>query len=33
VLTEAWAIEPDWGLLPWLTTVTGSRRGEVSALR
>ena len=33
ILSEAWAIEPDWGLLLWLTMVTGSRRGEVSALR
>lgn len=33
LLSEAWAIDPDWGLLLWLTMVTGSRRGEVSALR
>ena len=33
MLSEAWASDPDWGLLLWLTTVTGSRRGEVSALR
>jgi integrase len=33
LLGEAWATDPDWGLLLWLTMVTGSRRGEVSALR
>ncbi len=33
ILSEAWAIDPDWGLLIWLTMVTGSRRGEISALR
>jgi integrase len=33
LLGEAWAVDPDWGLLLWLTMVTGSRRGEVSALR
>jgi integrase len=33
LLTEAWTTDPDWGLLLWLTTVTGSRRGEMSALR
>ena len=33
LLGEAWAIDPDWGLLLWLTMVTGSRRGEVSAVR
>jgi len=33
ILSEAWAVEPEWGLLVWLTMVTGSRRGEVSALR
>jgi len=33
ILSEAWAVEPEWGLLLWLTMVTGSRRGEVSALR
>jgi hypothetical protein len=32
LLGAAWAIDPDWGLLLWLTMVTGSRRGEVSAL-
>lgn len=33
LLGEAWATDPDWGLLLWLRMVTGSRRGEVSALR
>ncbi|WP_331169091.1 tyrosine-type recombinase/integrase [Pseudonocardia sp.] len=32
LLNEAWR-DPDWGLLLWLTMITGSRRGEVSALR
>ncbi|MDP9221877.1 MAG: site-specific integrase, partial [Actinomycetota bacterium] len=32
LLNESWA-DPEWGLLLWLTMVTGSRRGEVSALR
>jgi integrase len=33
MLSEAWASDPEWGLLLWVTMVTGSRRGEVSALR
>ena len=33
ILSEAWAADPDWGLLLWLTMVTGARRGEISALR
>ena len=33
LLSEAWAFDPDWGLFLWLTMVTGSRRGEMSALR
>jgi integrase len=33
ILNTAWATDPDWGLLLWLTMVTGSRRGEISALR
>ncbi len=33
LLSEAWAADPDWGLLLWLTVVTGSRRGEISAVR
>ncbi|MCA1707532.1 MAG: hypothetical protein LC808_31385 [Actinobacteria bacterium] len=32
LLNAAWT-DPDWGLLLWLTMITGSRRGEVSALR
>jgi integrase len=32
LLNAAWA-DPDWGLLLWLTMVTGLRRGELSALR
>jgi integrase len=33
ILNEAWAAEPDWGVLVWLAMVTGSRRGELCALR
>jgi integrase len=32
LLGAAWA-DPEWGLLLWLTMVTGLRRGELSALR
>ncbi len=32
LLNKAWA-DPEWGLLLWLTMITGPRRGEVSALR
>jgi len=32
LLNAAWA-DPEWGLLLWLTMLTGPRRGEVSALR
>jgi integrase len=32
ILAEAWK-DPDWGLLVWLTMVTGLRRGELCALR
>ena len=32
LLNAAWE-DPDWGLLLWLTMITGRRRGEVSALR
>lgn len=32
LLSTAWA-DPEWGLLLWLTMITGSRRGGVSALR
>jgi integrase len=33
LLAEAWSTNPDWGLLLWLTMVTGCRRGELSAIR
>ena len=33
MLNDAWRSDPEWGLLLWLTMLTGSRRGEVSALR
>jgi integrase len=33
LINEAWSIDPAWGLLLWLTMLTGSRRGEISALR
>jgi len=32
VLEEAWR-DPEWGLLIWLTMVTGCRRGELCSLR
>lgn len=32
LLNEAWR-DPDWGLLIWLTMLSGSRRGEMCALR
>jgi integrase len=32
LLNASWT-DPEWGLLLWLTMITGSRRGEVSALR
>ncbi|GLZ48071.1 site-specific integrase [Actinomycetospora sp. NBRC 106375] len=32
LLNAAWS-DPEWGLLLWLTMLTGPRRGEVSALR
>ena len=32
LLSIAWT-DPEWGLLLWLTMITGSRRGEISALR
>ncbi|MQA14701.1 MAG: tyrosine-type recombinase/integrase [Pseudonocardiaceae bacterium] len=32
ILGEAWS-DPDWGLLVWLTMVTGFRRGELCGLR
>lgn len=32
LLNAAWT-DPEWGLLLWLTTLTGPRRGEICALR
>jgi integrase len=32
IVEEAWQ-DPDWGMLIWLTMVTGARRGELCALR
>ena len=32
LLNAAWR-DPEWGLLLWLTMLTGPRRGEISALR
>jgi len=32
ILEAAWT-DPDWGMLVWLTMVTGQRRGELCALR
>jgi integrase len=32
LLNAAWG-DPEWGLLLWLTMLTGPRRGEISALR
>ena len=32
LLNEAWS-DPDWGLLLWLTMLSGARRGEICALR
>lgn len=32
LLNAAWA-DPEWGLFLWLSMVTGSRRGEMVALR
>jgi integrase len=32
LLNEAWR-DPSWGMLLWLTMVTGCRRGEMCALR
>lgn len=32
LLNDAWS-DPEWGLLLWLTMLTGPRRGEISALR
>lgn len=32
ILNTAWT-DPDWGMLVWLTAVTGHRRGELCAIR
>jgi lysozyme family protein len=32
IINEAWR-DPDWGTMVWLTMTTGSRRGELCALR
>jgi integrase len=32
LLNEAWT-DPEWGLLIWLTMITGCRRGELVSLR
>jgi integrase len=33
LITEAFRLDPDWGMLVWLTMVTGARRGELCGLR
>jgi integrase len=33
ILNEAWRIDIDWGTFLWLAMMTGSRRGEMCALR
>lgn len=33
LIAEAFRADPDWGVLVWLTMVTGARRGELCALR
>jgi integrase len=33
VVAAGWAQDDDWGMLVWLTLVTGARRGELLALR
>jgi integrase len=33
IVAAAWAEDDDWGMLVWLTLVTGARRGELLALR
>ena len=32
ILNEAWTV-PEWGMLLWLVTITGCRRGELCVLR
>jgi len=33
LISEAFRIDSEWGMLVWLTMVTGARRGELCALR
>ncbi|PSL08193.1 DNA-binding transcriptional regulator YhcF (GntR family) [Haloactinopolyspora alba] len=33
IVTAAWDSDADWGMLVWLTMVTGYRRGELCAIR
>lgn len=33
ILNEAWRRDPAWGLLVWLTMITGMRRGELCGVR
>jgi integrase len=33
LIAESFRVDPDWGMLVWLTMVTGARRGELCALR
>ncbi len=33
IVTAAWDSEADWGMLVWLTMVTGYRRGELCAIQ
>jgi integrase len=33
LITEAFRVDPEWGIFVWLTMVTGARRGELCALR
>lgn len=33
LIAEAGRVDPDWGMLVWLTMVTGARRGELCGLR
>jgi integrase len=33
LIAESFRVDPDWGMLVWLTMVSGARRGELCALR
>ncbi|MFD1528073.1 site-specific integrase [Pseudonocardia aurantiaca] len=33
MIAESFRVDPDWGMLVWLTMVSGARRGELCALR